>query len=217
MRADLGHYLAMVRRYDMRTRLQHVETTRAEIIAAAHTLLEGDDPHRLTLDEVARAAGVSRATVYNQFGSRPHLLAAVFEDQGRLIRYDRVQAAMTLPDPRDALAATMRELARAWSSRSKAIRRVLALAVVDPEIGDIVHRYERYRRSEMATLADRLDAAGLLRVSRSDAAAILGVVTGFDMFDALSFDASKRAASERLVRIAFASLGLNPPPKKVSS
>ncbi|MCI0451252.1 MAG: TetR/AcrR family transcriptional regulator [Candidatus Latescibacteria bacterium] len=215
MHADLGHYLAMARRYDMRTRLRQVEATRAEIVAAAHALLDGDKSHSLTLDEVARAAGVSRATVYNQFGSRRQLLAAVFEDQGRLIRYDRVQAAMALPDPRAALAEGLRELARAWSSRPKAIRRVLALAVVDPEIAELVARYERYRRAEIAALAGRLDDAGLLGhgVSTSEAAAILGALTGFSVFDALAFESGKRAALQRLVHTVFSSLGVDPQPK----
>lgn len=63
----------------------------------------------LSLIEVAAAAGVSRATIYKSVGSRPALLAAVFEDQGRLIQFDRMLAAAQVDDPVQAILATVRE------------------------------------------------------------------------------------------------------------
>lgn len=198
------------RPYDQRLRAHQARKTRGDIVSAAHALLDDQDAPQLTLEEVARAAGVSRATVYNQFGSRRALLAAVFEDLGRVIGYERVQAAQRQEDPRAALVATIREACRCWSSRRVAIRRILALGVLDPEIDDLNARYERYRRAEMAQLAARLEEAGLLRgVSLADASAVLGALTGPHAFELVEGPTAPDRAADRLVHMASASLGLH--------
>jgi AcrR family transcriptional regulator len=200
----------VTRRYDLRRRAEQAAATRASIIAAAHALLDNLEAPQLTLDEVARAAGVSRATVYNQFGSRRALLAAVFEDLGRIIQYDRVQNAQVLEDPLEAVQATIREACHCWSSSPVAIRRILAFGAFDPEIDELNSRYERYRRVQMRTLAERLHSAGFITsgVTLDDAAAILSSLTNPHSFVLLSSETSTHAAAERLVHMAVASLGL---------
>lgn len=200
----------MPRTYDMRKRGRTAAATHARILEAAHELLNRADGGALALHEVAAAAGVSRATIYNQVGSRRALLAAVFEDQGRLIRFDRVLTAMRLEDAAAAVIATVRESCRAWSVMPAAIRKTLALAVIDAEIGELVRRYERYRREELTTLARRAKRAGVLSPALriADAAATLVLLTGFPAFDQLRLAHSARAAAEHLVRMATASLGI---------
>ena len=51
---------------------------RVQIVEAAALLFEDHDPLEVTFEEIADAAGVSRALVYNYFGDRGGLLAAVF-------------------------------------------------------------------------------------------------------------------------------------------
>lgn len=184
--------------------------TRSAILDAAHRLLNRPAGSGLTLEEVAAEAGVTRPTVYNQFGSRPALLAAVFEDTGRRIGYQRVRQAQALPDARAALAAALRELGRAWSRYPRAIRRTLALAVLDPEIGALVERYEGYRRAEMAAFAGRL-AAERVATARPlrRAADMLGALTGFTVFDALRGRGSVTAATKNLAWLVNAALGIN--------
>jgi len=200
----------MRRSYDMRQRNQTAADTRAGIIAAAHRLL-GQRDGTLALQEVAAAAGVSRATVYKSVGSRVALLAAVFEDQGRLVGYDRVLAALQLPDAARAAIAAVKESCRAWAVMPDAIRKTLALAVVDVEAGPLVERYERYRRAELAKLGRRAHRAGVLGpgVSAKDAAARLALLTGFPAFDQLRLDHDAPQATRQLVRMARASLGLS--------
>jgi len=202
----------MARSYDMGRRGQAAADTRASIIEAAHRLLNQRDGSALTLQEVATAAGVSRATVYKSVGSRRELLAAVFEDQGRLIQFDRVLSASRLDDPALAVIATVRESCRAWSVIPEAVRKTLALAVIDAEIGELVQQYERYRQAEMTALARRALKAGAVRpgLSLKDAAATLALLTGFPAFDQLRFEHDAAAATEHLVRIVTASLGINP-------
>ncbi|MGQ0643138.1 MAG: TetR/AcrR family transcriptional regulator [Gemmatimonadaceae bacterium] len=200
------------RQYDMARRSADAATTREEIIAAAHRLLDDPKGSALALDEVARAAGVTRATLYNHFGSRSALLTAVFEDQGRLIAYDRVRAAQQEDDPRVALTSTLRELGRAWSSKRSALRRTLALAVMDQEIEQLVLRYERYRRADIGMFAHRLAAAGLFGrgITTEDAAVLLGALTSFQFFDVLCLVDSPRDATRRLTHIVRTSLAINP-------
>jgi AcrR family transcriptional regulator len=193
----------------MRQRGQAAAQTRERIIAAAHALLDRADATALTLQEVAAAAGVTRATVYKSIGSRRELLTAVFEQQGERIGYDRVRAAGELADAGKALLETVRESCRAWARSPEAIRKTLALAVMDPEVGELVARYEGYRRAEMAALARRAYQSGALGegVSAEHAGVVLGLLTGFAAFDALRGD-GVRAATRHLVRCARDALGI---------
>jgi len=59
------------------TRLDPV-VRRTQIIEAAARLFEDRDPAEVPFEEIADAAGVSRALVYNYFGDRGGLLAAVY-------------------------------------------------------------------------------------------------------------------------------------------
>jgi AcrR family transcriptional regulator len=51
---------------------------RTQIVEAAAKVLDHRDPNDVTFEEIAEAAGVSRALVYNHFGDRGGLLAAVY-------------------------------------------------------------------------------------------------------------------------------------------
>src|SRR5713226_8597849 len=73
------------------------------IQAAALFLREEESIAAFSLDAVAKAAGVTRLTVYNQFGSRRGLLEAVFDDIARRGRLIRLNNAMAKPDPREGL------------------------------------------------------------------------------------------------------------------
>src|SRR5882757_5692163 len=72
------------RPYRSSLRAAIADETRTRIVAAARTLLGGGkDLPAFSLDGVARQAGVTRLTVYNQFQSKRGLLEAVFDDLAR--------------------------------------------------------------------------------------------------------------------------------------
>jgi len=60
-----------------RTRLDP-EIRREQIVEAAERVLKGRDPGDVTFEEIAEEAGVSRALVYNYFGDKGGLIAAVY-------------------------------------------------------------------------------------------------------------------------------------------
>ena len=78
------------------TRLDPV-VRRTQIIEAAARLFENRDPAEVPFEEIADAAGVSRALVYNYFGDRGGLLAAVY-----LHHFDAVNARLRLAAPEGA-------------------------------------------------------------------------------------------------------------------
>lgn len=61
----------------VRTRLDP-ELRREQLLDAAETVFAGRDPRDVTFEQVADAAGVSRALVYNYFGDRFGLIAAMY-------------------------------------------------------------------------------------------------------------------------------------------
>jgi hypothetical protein len=65
------------RAYRLGRRQTSVDRTRTEIISAARRLVTARPAAELKVGAVARAAGVSRITIYSRFGSRAGLIAAL--------------------------------------------------------------------------------------------------------------------------------------------
>jgi len=92
-----------------RTRLEP-GVRRELILGAADRVLRERNPADVTFETVAEAAGVSRALVYNYFGDRPGLLAAVY-----LRTLDRLDASLLAAlDPSLPPAEQLRPLAHAY-------------------------------------------------------------------------------------------------------
>jgi len=70
----------MTRRpYSAPERQRTMDAGRDRILAAALELLQRGDLAAVSLDDVARRAGITRMTVYNQFGSKAGLLEELFD------------------------------------------------------------------------------------------------------------------------------------------
>src|SRR5215831_12718351 len=97
------------RPYQSPSRDAAASRTRGRISAAAAAILgtaKGIDD--FSLEAVAKKAGVTRLTVYNQFGSRKALLEAVFDERAARGGLHRIGEAMSLPDAREALHRIIR-------------------------------------------------------------------------------------------------------------
>src|SRR3954470_16120294 len=104
------------RNYVSSVRASAAAETRQRIIAAGAKLLRKDASiANFSLDVVAKAAGVTRLTVYNQFGSRRGLLEAVFDDIAREGGLHRLGDAMAMPDPCAALDRVVEIFCAFWS------------------------------------------------------------------------------------------------------
>jgi AcrR family transcriptional regulator len=182
------------------------------VLRAARDLLGGAT--RFSIDAVARRAGVARMTVYHQFGSRRGLLEALFDSfavDGGLP--ERIAAAFSRPDPEDTLADIVAAFGRFWQAGRAGLRRVRALGVLDPDLGEAIEaRNERRRavvRAVVNRLAERLPSTG----DRARAEALLYTLTSFETFDTLAGPRRKLDdVVAAIVELARAAVGLNPRP-----
>jgi len=193
----------------MRRRARAVDAARGQVLSAAYALLAQPTCSELSLDTLARAASVTRATLYNQFGSRSALLVAIFQDLGRRMKAERIHTAMRLPEPKQALERTLRESTRAYAREQLVIRKLFAFAALDEGVKLEVERSERLRRESLAPLAARLVSSGEICLDAARAAELLAALTSFQAFEALSFDVGPRLCERRLLSLVQAGLGVS--------
>src|SRR5688572_11497928 len=193
----------------MTGRKQAQAATRARAVAAACALLSAKECSELTLESVAAAAGVTRVTLYNHFGSRVALLLAVFRELGRRMRAERIREAMQDSDTEAALERLFVESTRAWRRERLAVTRVFALSAFDAELSREVARAERKRRASLGSLARRLVDSGALGsgISAAEATTTLGALTSFQAFEAFAA-AGTAHTQQRLLELARRGLGI---------
>lgn len=175
------------RQYRLGKRAETIEQTRERILGAARELLAQGGYHSTSLDQVARAADVARATVYYQFGSKAGLLEAVVEDIRRRAGQADVDDAVEVSDPVEAVRQAFVMGSRFWSAEHALVRRLTGLAAVDDEIGRVLAEVGRNRLPLLDGLVKRLGAAGQLVPSVSEARAldVLWMLSSFEAFDQL--------------------------------
>jgi AcrR family transcriptional regulator len=144
----------------MGARQAAADETRARIVAAARTMLGAPEGlGAFTVDAVAREAGVARMTIYYQFGSKRGLIEAVFDSLAIVRRgVARLVDALALADPEATLAEFVRTFADVWEEDRLVVRRLHALAVLDPEFSAVWHAREGRRREGMREIARRVAA-----------------------------------------------------------
>src|SRR5216684_1321621 len=159
------------------------------IEAAARTLREDASISSFSLDNVAKAAGVTRLTVYNQFGSRRGLLEAVFDEIARQGGLPRIAEAMAMPDPRAALDRLVEIFCAFWN-RDPAVGRLHEAMATDPEFAQaLIGRNER-RRETVNVLVGRIAETTAPPRARRGAVDMIFALTSFAMFAMLRRDRS---------------------------
>jgi AcrR family transcriptional regulator len=175
------------RKYQLGKRAAGVAATRARVIEAARAVFAEDGFHRAPIDEVARRADVSRATVYYQFGSKLGLIEAVLDDIERRGGQERVVAAAGLPDAVEATRRAFEEGSRYWAAEPVLVRRLIGLAAADPETRQLVQERDRNRLALVTRIAQRLAEQRRLRpgCSVEQAVQTLWLLSSFEAFDQL--------------------------------
>ena len=176
------------REYRLGRRQAQADKTRARLIAAARrVLMRRDGPAAFGLEAIATRAGVSRVTVYNQFGSRVGLLEALYDDIARRARIaDRLGAAFRSPDPQSTLDGVVVAFVEFWKSERTVIRRLRSMAALDASFKGATDRDER-RVTAMRTVLLRLTAARGRRLEDPDECArVLAMLASFETYEALA-------------------------------
>jgi AcrR family transcriptional regulator len=151
------------------------------IDAAAKLLREDASIASFSLDGVAKAAGVTRLTVYNQFGSRRGLLEAVFDDIAQRGGLTEIAGAMAIADPRAALDRLIEIFCGFWS-RDAAIGRLHEAMATDPEFAEALMERNERRRKGVGALVDRIAGKTASRRARQDAVDVIFALTSYAMF-----------------------------------
>ena len=174
------------RPYQLGKRQDQIDESRRRIIDAARSLLAEAGSYRaFTVDAVAKKADVAKATVYYQFESKTGLLEAVCDALAEAGRMAALAAAFTTPDPMAALRLFVESFGGFWDVDRAAMRRLRALAALDPEVGAVIAARDDRRRMGLAVLVTRLVEEGG-RSDREALARTLYVLTSFETFDGLA-------------------------------
>jgi AcrR family transcriptional regulator len=155
------------------------------IEAAAKLLREDASIARFSLDTVAKAAGVTRLTVYNQFGSRRGLLEAVFDDIARQGGLHEIADTMAMPAPLKALDRVVEIFCGFWA-RDAAIGRLHEAMATDPEFAEALLERNERRRKLVRMLVGRVAAKTASRRAREDAVDLIFALTSYPMFAMLN-------------------------------
>ncbi|WP_235013097.1 TetR/AcrR family transcriptional regulator [Arthrobacter sp. SLBN-100] len=96
----------------------HNDSLRQQLLAVTAELVNRDGPAKVTLRDVASAAGTSTTAVYSLFGGKSQLLTAVVDDGFRSFRDSQVAAA---PDGLQGLGMAY----RTWALEHRALYRLM--------------------------------------------------------------------------------------------
>jgi AcrR family transcriptional regulator len=176
------------RTYEQRARAEEAERTRMRIIEAVFERLREAPAEPVSIDRIARMAGVARSTVYAIFGSREGLFDAVGRELADRSGYDQLVAAKHEPDARDHLRAGMRAASEMLAANRDIYRALYSMAQLDEQaVGGAMTRIDAERAAGMKRLAGRLAEQGVLRegLSAEDAEHVLWMLTSFESFDSL--------------------------------
>jgi AcrR family transcriptional regulator len=187
------------------------EDTKRRILAGARRVLGERPSARFSLEAVAREAGITRLTVYYQFGSKRGLLEALYDDLAEKGHLTSLPSLFRIEDPAQALREFVSLFCRFWASDSDLIRKLRSLAALDNDFQAAIER-DRWRRNALRALAGRLipeqqpPSAG----SFDKIVDVLSTLTGFETFDSLRGSGWSVEEIERLVRrLAFSVLNLS--------
>lgn len=175
------------RPYKLGKRAADVEDTRDRVIQAARELFSEEGFLGTSLDDVAKRAGVARATVYYQFESKYGLLDGLIVNATQVARAAPLDRARKHPDARKGLDSYLVEICKFWMGDLALFRNVYGLASVDPEAGRLFDGYDNRRRELLVWLVKRLADQGHLRpgVTQQRATDVLWLLSSFRSFDQL--------------------------------
>ncbi len=180
------------------------------VLDAAERLIREDAFHAATMDELAAAAGVSRATVFNRFGSKLGVLQALFTRGMEGPEMRAIQEALAIEDPVASLEAAIEASCAIWEAYAFVHEQLQAIVVLEPDASALVERQREEQRADLQGLARRLARAGRLRpgLSQARAAATLHTLTSLESFLWLrrEYGLSLRQTRETIAELARAVL-----------
>lgn len=176
------------------------------VLEAAERLIKEGGFHAATMDELAVAAGVSRATVFNRFRSKLGVLEALFTRGMEGPEMAAIQEALALEDPVAALEASIEAGCAIWDAYGFVHLQLQAVAVLEPDAAALIDEQRDEQRADLERLTRRLAKADRLRpgLSQARATATLHMLTSLESFLWLrqGYGLSLRQTRETLAELA---------------
>ena len=138
--------------------------TRARILEVAASLLARFTVSKLTMEDVARAAGIARQTIYKHFSGKDDLLSELFVQQMERNQYPVLRKLLKGPPSAEALLRlfmTELDLARSFALLSEVLDPALA-----PRMAELVFSSAKMtasRESFWVPVLEQYEAVGVLR------------------------------------------------------
>ena len=168
--------------------------------AGRKLLMGGKGMPAFSIDAVARAAGVTRATVYNQFESKHVLLAAIFDDiaeRGGLFELSQV---FSEPDATKALRRAVAIFAKFWGVHARTMPKFTAFSQLDEEVAALLSERAERRRKLLTAIVGRMPSIH----SPADLVDVLYALTSAEFHRLLSVHGRSAKAVEELTWQAVA-------------
>jgi AcrR family transcriptional regulator len=176
------------------------------VLDAAEQLIREDAFHSATMDQLAAAARVSRATVFNRFGSKLGVLQALYVRCVESPEMKAVMEAFEIEDSLAALEAVIDAVCAMWETHGFIQEQVQAIVVLEPEAGAIVEEQKDEQSSDLRNLTRRLARADRLRPGLGEArvTATLHMLTSLEAFIWLrqEYGLSVRQTRETIAELA---------------
>lgn len=201
------------RPYNPGQRQASTEQTRLRIIQAARELLMAPDGYsRFSIEAVARQADVARMTVYYQFGSKIGLLEALSDYLAANGGLDQLSTAFCCAEPLEALETFINIFSHFWEADRMVIRRLLALAALDPDFAQVILARDALRLQGTRVIVGRFaqKCGQPTSASFDDAVRTLYTLLSFASFDSLAGqERSIEEVAPLVFRLAQAALQLD--------
>ncbi|MFJ6533026.1 TetR/AcrR family transcriptional regulator [Microbacterium sp. NPDC091662] len=173
----------------MNTTTKRPSPGRARLIDAATRLFYEEGIHAVGVDRVIEEAGVTRATLYKQFGGKENLVLAYLAHEDEMLRAMFAEAGATVTDPDVLLDAVVQGIAADIRERHTRGCPFINAAAEYPDADGAVRRLiDEHREWFRSTLRAVAETAGLERpeevaaslVLLRDAALVGGYLDGED-------------------------------------
>jgi AcrR family transcriptional regulator len=190
------------RPYHSPRRQRQAVETRQHILDAARQLLASKGYARMTLEEIAQAAGVSPKTVSAVVGSKTDILVELVSELVNPDSFDtHIQLLLnqlrTIQEPVQRVVLVVQVTRRVYESLASEFELLRTAGVVVLELSDLAQQIEARRRQRQAYLITDLREQGVLRndLSLREGIDVLWSLTSYDMYRMLvikqGWDASR--------------------------
>jgi AcrR family transcriptional regulator len=167
-------------------RQRPVDAGRDRILAAAQAVLKRGDIAAVSLEAVAAEAGVTRMTVYNQFGSKAGLYEELFEVIVTRGAFSQIPAVFAEKDVGAAFDGLVAVMGRFYADNREVMAKMRAAAGSDPDLDAAMRKKNERRRRAIETLVQRLGKEHRPTVPDAELVNTLDLLLSFNTFDTLA-------------------------------